>query len=470
MSELWRLSAAELASLIRKREVSAVQAAQSALARLDAVNSRINAVVDHRPEDALSQAAALDQRLARGDDPGPLAGVPVTVKVNVDQAGYATTNGVTLQKDVIAQANNPVVDNLLRAGAVVLGRTNTPAFSLRWFTSNQLHGDTRNPRNAALTPGGSSGGAAAAVAAGIGHIAHGTDIAGSIRYPAYACGVHGLRPTLGRVAAFNAALPERSLGGQITAVSGPLARSIADLRLGLAAMAAPDPRDPWWAPAPLEGPAAPKRVALCFYPDGLETEPAVVKALQDAARRLGEAGWRVDTLDAIPPLKEAADLQIRMWLADGYDAMVEAARKEGDRGALVALAGQRERAAGMDLARYSALLTRRATLTRQWELFFAEYPVLLLPVSAELPFPDQLDLAGDEAYARVWRAQMPQIGVPFMGLPALSVAMGSVPGAKGTIPVGVQLMAGRYREDLCLAAGEVIEAAGQPIDIAEPEA
>ena len=157
MSELWRLSAAELASLIRKREVSAVQGAQSALARLDAVNSRINAVVDHRPEDALSQAAALDQRLARGEDPGPLAGVPVTVKVNVDQAGYATTNGVTLQKDVIAQANNPVVDNLLRAGAVVLGRTNTPAFSLRWFTSNQLHGDTRNPRNAALTPGGSSG-------------------------------------------------------------------------------------------------------------------------------------------------------------------------------------------------------------------------------------------------------------------------------------------------------------------------
>ena len=270
------------------------------------------------------------------------------------------------------------------------------------------------------------------------------------------------------MAAFNAALPERSLGGQITAVSGPLARSIADLRLGLAAMAAPDPRDPWWAPAPLEGPAVPKRVALCFYPDGLETEPAVVKALQDAARRLGEAGWRVDTLDAIPPLKEAADLQIRMWLADGYDAMVEAARKEGDRGALVALAGQRERAAGMDLARYSALLTRRAALTRQWELFFAEYPVLLLPVSAELPFPDQLDLAGDETCARRARRCRRSACRSWACRPC--PAMGSVSGAKGTIPVGVQLMAGRYREDLCLAAGEVIEAAGQPIDIAEPEA
>ena len=194
VSDLWRLSAVELAARIRRRDVSAVEAAQSALARLEAVNSRINAVVDHRAEDALAQAAQVDAALARGEDPGALAGVPVTVKVNVDQAGFATTNGVTLQKDVIATVDNPVVANLRKAGAVIVGRTNTPAFSLRWFTRNLLHGDTLNPRNPALTPGGSSGGAASAVAAGIGHLAHGTDIAGSIRYPAYACGVHGLRP------------------------------------------------------------------------------------------------------------------------------------------------------------------------------------------------------------------------------------------------------------------------------------
>jgi len=315
VTDLWRLSAVELAALVRKREVSAVQAAQSALQRLEAVNPAINAVVDHRPEAVLAQAAEVDAALARGESAGPLAGVPVTVKVNVDQAGFATTNGVTLQKDLIAERNSPVVDNLRRAGAVILGRTNTPAFSLRWFTGNALHGDTLNPRNPALTPGGSSGGAASAVAAGIGHLAHGTDIAGSIRYPAYACGVHGLRPSLGRVPAYNAALPERSIGGQITAVSGPLGRSIADVRLGLAALAASDPRDPWWVPAPLTGPDAPKRAALCLNPDGLETEPAVVKALQEAARRLSEAGWTVDTLDAIPPMQEAADLQIRMWMA-----------------------------------------------------------------------------------------------------------------------------------------------------------
>ena len=469
MSDLWRLSAVELASRIRKREVSAVDAAQSALDRLNAVNPALNAVVDHRPDEVMARAANVDAQLARGEDPGLLAGVPVTVKVNVDQAGYATTNGVTLQKDLIAAANSPVVDNLLRAGAVILGRTNTPAFSLRWFTGNALHGDTRNPRNAALTPGGSSGGAASAVAAGIGHLAHGTDIAGSIRYPAYACGVHGLRPSLGRVAAYNAALPERSIGGQLTAVSGPLGRTIADVRLGLAVLAAPDPRDPWWVPAPLVGPDVPRRAALCLNPDGMDTEPAVVKALQEAARRLTEAGWTVDTLDAVPPMQEAADLQVRMWMADGYDAMVAAAEKEGDQGALVALRGQRDKAAEANLNNFSAVLTRRATLTRMWEMFLADYPILLLPVSAELPFPDKLDLQGDAAYARVWRAQMTQIGVPFMGLPGLSVAMGQAMSSVGQSPVGVQIVAGRYREDLCLAAGEIIEAGGEAVTIAEPQ-
>ena len=186
-----------------------------------------------------------------------MAGVPVTVKVNIDQEGFATTNGLKLQRDAVAASNSPVIDNLRKAGAVILGRTNCPAFSYRWFTTNLIHGDTKNPRDPGITPGGSSGGAGAAVAAGIGHIAHGTDIAGSIRYPAYACGVHGLRPTMGRVAAFNAALPERPIGPQISAVSGPLARTIGDLRIALAAMSARDYRDPWWVSAPLEGPAVP---------------------------------------------------------------------------------------------------------------------------------------------------------------------------------------------------------------------
>lgn len=464
MHDVWRLSAADLAAHIRARNISAREAATAVLARLDAVNPAINAVVDSRPETTLAQADAVDAIIARGGDPGPLAGVPVTVKVNIDQAGFATTNGVRLQRDLIARENSPVVDNLLKAGAVILGRTNTPAFSYRWFTTNLLHGNTRNPRDPALTPGGSSGGAAAAVTSGIGPIGHGTDIAGSIRYPAYACGIHGLRPSLGRVAAFNAALPERSIGGQITAVSGPLARTVGDLRLALAAMAQRDVRDPWWVPAPLEGPPAPRRAALCLRPDGLETAPEIAAAVIDTGRRLERAGWTVEEVTKLPPMAETADLQVKMWLADGYEAMRDAAEREGDPGALAVLRGHEATARSLDLASFSRVLTRRATITREWLLFLETTPVVVTPVSAELPFADGLDLRDEDSFARVWRAQMPQIALPLIGVPALTVSTGLV----GRAPVGVQVMASRYREDLCLLAGEAIEAGGTPPSPIDP--
>lgn len=458
MTELWRLPATRLAALVQRREVSAREVALDALARLDRVNPRIDAVVDHRPDEVLAEADALDARLARGEDPGPLAGVPVTTKVNVDQRGFATTNGTRLQRDLVAQTSSPVVDNLRRAGAVVLGRSNAPAFSLRWFTANLLHGATRNPRDPALTPGGSSGGAAAAVAAGIGTLAHGTDIAGSIRYPAYACGVHGLRPTHGRVAAYNASLPERPIGPQLMAVSGPLGRSVADLRAGLAALAAPDPRDPWWVPAPLDGPPAPRRVALCLRPGGLHIAPEVEAALLDAARRLRDAGWTVEEIEDTPPMREAAELTARLWLAEGFPALAEAAEREGDPGALAVVANCRGFAERLGPDAVGQALLHRATLVRQWLLFLERTPVLVLPVSAELPFPDGLDMQGEAAFRRVWEAQLTQLGLPLLGVPALAVATGLA----GTAPVGVQVVAGRYREDLCLLAGEAIEAGGTP--------
>ncbi|MGX9429537.1 amidase family protein [Bradyrhizobium sp. LeoA1S1] len=461
MEELWRLSAADLAGLIKSKKVSAREAATAALARLDAVNPRLNAVVDHRPADVLAQADAIDAAIGRGEEVGALGGVPVTIKVNVDQEGFATTNGLTLQRDVIAKADNPVVENLRKAGAVLLGRTNCPAFSYRWFTTNLIHGDTENPRDPNLTPGGSSGGAGSAVAAGIGHIAHGTDIAGSIRYPAYACGVHGLRPTMGRIPAFNAALPERPIGPQISAVSGPLARTVGDLRIALAAMSARDVRDPWWMPVPLEGPSVPKRVAMCLDPDGLNPVAEVKAAVADAGKRLERAGWTVEEITATPPLREAADLQTKLWLGDGYEAQLAAAEREGDPGALTCLRGNRAKVHPFDL---SKALTRRATLTREWLAFFEQYAVLLMPVSGELPFPDQLDCKDDASFARVWHAQLPQIAIPFMGLPGLVVSTGLV----GRIPVGVQLVSGRYREDLCLAAGEAIEAGGTPSAVIDP--
>src|SRR5205085_102229 len=329
--------------------------------------------------------------------------------------------------------------------------------------TNLLHADTKNPRDPSITPGGSSGGAGAAVAAGIGHIAHGTDIAGSIRYPAYACGVHGLRPTVGRVAAFNASLPERTIGAQISAVSGPLARTIGDLRIALRAMSGKDARDPWWVPAPLEGPPMPKRAALCLQPDGLATAAEVKTAVADAGKRLERAGWVVEEVET-PPLREAADLQTKLWLGDSYEAQLETAEREGDPGALACLRGNRTKVFPFDAAAFSKALTRRATLTREWLAFFETYAVLLMPVSGELPFPDQLDRKDDASFARVWHAQLPQIAIPFMGLPGLTVSTGLV----GRIPVGVQIVSGRYREDLCLAAGQAIEAGGTPSAANDP--
>ena len=164
-------------------------------------------------------------------------------------------------------------------------------------------------------------------------------------------------------------------------------------------------------------------------------------------------------------MREPADLQTKLWLGDGYQAQLDMAEREGDPGALACLHGNRVKVASFDgRAALSKALTRRATLTRQWLEFFETYAVLLIPVSGELPFPDQLDRKDDASFARVWHAQLPQIAIPFMGLPGLTVSTGLV----GRIPVGVQLVSGRYREDLCLLAGEAIEAGGVPPSPVDP--
>jgi amidase len=463
-TELWRLPAADLAQLIRTRRVSAREAAESTLQRLDAVNPKINAIVAHRPELVLDQADRIDTRLVRGEDPGPLAGVPVSVKINTDMAGFPTTNGTRLQEDWVAKVNSPAVENLVRAGAVLLGRSNAPTFALRWFTSNVLNGATRNPRNSVLTPGGSTGGGAAAVAAGIGQLAVGTDIGGSLRYPAYACGIHGLRPTLGRVPAYNASSPERAIGAQMMSSTGLIGRSIEDLRIGLAAMSAADLRDPWWVPAPLEGPPAPRVAAMCLRPGGMQIAKEVETAVLDAGRRLSDAGWTVHEIEDLPSIHEAAEVQMRLWLGDGFAGLVDAARRDGDPGAIAVVEAVRPMAEVLPCDVVSHAMVLRTTVQRAWRLLFTQYPVLLLPVSGELPFPDGLDLQGETGFQRVWRAQLPMRAPPALGLPGLTVSTSLI----GSTPVGVQIIANHFREDLCLQAGKAIEARGTPPSPIDP--
>ena len=446
MTDLWRLPATELAALVRDRQVSATEATRSALARLDQVNPRLNAVIQHDPAQALAAAAAVDAAIARGEAPGPLAGVPITVKVNVDQQGWATTNGLTLQQDLVRSQDSPVVANLKKAGAVILGRTNTPAFSLRWFTRNLLHGATTNPRDASITPGGSSGGAAACVAAGIGALAHGTDIGGSVRYPAYACGIHGIRPTMGRIPAWNATGPDRGIGAQLMAVSGPLARTIGDLRLALGAMSQPDARDPWWVPAPLEGPPcrsaprsasrptacrcsrrSPRRSAMppsaCRPPAGRSRSCPTCRRCRRAPISSCCSGWPRAAAPAPPPMSS-----------------------EGDPDALAIFGYMERMCAEPSLFDFQDALQKRVGLLRQWLLFLERFPVVIMPVSGALPYRDHSDVESFEGFQRMMAEQLPQLGLPVLGLPGLTVSTGLV----GSIPVGVQLIGGRYREDVLL--------------------
>jgi amidase len=454
--EIWRWGATRLASAIASRQVSSREAVLSNLDRLHAINPRINAVVDVMADEALIAADQADAGFSVGRDLGPLHGVPVTIKINVDCAGRATTNGVVAFKDAIASTDSPAVFNLRNAGAVVIGRTNVPAFCARFFTDNDLHGRTLNPSDPQRTPGGSSGGAAAAVATGIGALAHGTDRAGSIRYPAYACGVVGLRPSFGRIPSFstNPAV-EATLASQLMSVQGLLGRSVADVRLGLSSLMKGDSRDPWWVPAPMldrEDRGARPHVALFEGSHGAAIDPVVANSLTQAARWLEQAGCVVERTTP-PDFAEAAGLFFSLVKTEEGEGTSKAIDKLGDNALRRARAGTMARASKFSLEQYVEALGRRTTILRNWQLFFDRFDALLMPVSYQLPFPIDEDQKGDGAVARILDAHEPMLAVSTLGLPALSVPTGQA----GSVPLGVQIVSGRFKEDICLRLGVMIE-------------
>lgn len=453
---LWQQEAATLARLIREGALSSVAVVSACLERMEAVNGRLNAVVRRMDAEALDAARAADAARRQGAALGPLHGVPVTIKVNTDQAGHPSDGAVAAYRDVVAAEDNPVVANLRRAGAVIIGRTNTPCFSMRWFTENTLHGDTLNPWGAAITPGGSSGGAAAAVAAGIGPVAHGNDIAGSVRYPAYCCGVVGLRPGLGRVPSFNGtAKASASITSQLMAVQGPLTRTVRDARLAFEAMAQPHPSDPRsFASGALPPPRRPRHAALVPEPFGAGTHPAVQAAVRQAGAALATAGWVVEEI-APPGLGAAAALWGEIGGPDIVARLLPAVEQAGDDGIREAFRLMAEVWTPRDPATALEALTRRMALLRQWLLFLEDWPVLVLPVSTEPPFPAGYDRRDAASTAYLMQAQRPMLAVSALGLPGLSVPTGLVEG----VPMGVQLVGGLQREDLLFEAGELVEAA-----------
>jgi amidase len=454
--ELWQLDATDLARLIRTGRASAKEAVQSVLGRLKKVNPAINAVVRVLEEEALSAAETADAHRARGHALGPLHGVPVTTKINVDQQGLPTDNGVTPLKDFIATEDSPVVANLKHSGAIIVGRTNAPAFSMRIFSDNALHGRTLNPRDPTVTPGGSSGGAGAATATGIGAIAHGNDIGGSVRIPGYCNGVVGLRTGFGRIPSFNPSAPNgRPVGAVLMAVQGPHTRTVRDARLALEVMARGDRRDWRWNDVPMKGPvpARPIRVAVVPEVPGGYSHPAQVAAVRLAGKHLKEAGYFVE--EVLPPdMERGAELWHQICVTDTFGSLWPNVQKMGDPDAIASMTAWLDLHKPVGLETYIAALTEREALLLRWMAFFQQWPLVIMPTLCDLPPKQVTDITRD-GQKKILESMRAVLLAPLLGLPGLAVPVGS----HEKLRTGVQIMAMRNREDLTLDAAEIIEAA-----------
>jgi amidase len=467
MSEIWQLSATELAQRIARRQLSSAEVVDAHLARIDAVNPALNAVVRVLADEARAAAALADKRLADGETVGPLHGVPFTVKENIDMAGLPTTWGVPALATAVVPADAPVVERMRAAGAIPIARTNLPDMALRVHTDSSLHGLTRNPWHPGRTAGGSSGGEAAALASGMSPIGLGNDIGGSLRNPANACGIASIRPSAGRVpdAGFVPA-ENRLLAVQLMNVQGPMARRVADVRLGLQVLMGAHPRDPWSIDAPFEGPilARPIRVAVLPEPPGGGTDPKVAAAVRRAAQALVDAGYVVE--ETCPPRYDDA---IGCW-----QRLIM-----GDFGSVLALLSPMMGADAMaflnnfnqdipplaDAAAWSQLMAERDGIARAWSSFMADRPLLLSPTWTQLPFEHGFDSATPAGSAATKELMRPVVPANLLGLPSACVPAGR--DEETGLPIGVLITGRRLREDLCLEAAEAIEArlgVATPID------
>lgn len=388
-------SVAELARAVAARERSAREVIDAHLAQVESLNPRLNALT-----------RVLDEPLGAG----PLTGVPFSVKENIDVAGTPTTFGLRGVFDAAA-SDAPAVAHLRAAGAVPLARGNLPDLALRWHTESARYGVTSNPHDAALSPGGSSGGDAVAVASGMVAFAVGTDYGGSLRVPAALAGVYSLRPTPGRVAQAFGAPP--SMSRQLFATDGLLARSVEDLALLFAIIAQPDARDPRYTPASVVPSRGPLGLAFgASHPDGVEV--------------------------TLPQVGRLAELWRDLLAYDSGWGALSRLRASGCAGAVSFLESLLAIATALDGPGYAAALAERHAVAAQWSELFARHPVVLGPVSTEPPWPVGHDLGGPSAVHDEWWGYRLTVATSALGLPALS------------LPDGTQLIAARWNEPALL--------------------
>jgi amidase len=448
--ELIFASATKLAGAIRDKSVSSREVVAACLARIEAVNPHLNAVVQLTTESALQEADAADAALARGELKGPLHGVPMTLKDSLDTAGVITTAGTTGRRSFVPKHDATVVARLRRAGAILLGKTNTPELTLYGETDNLVYGRTNNPYNPALTPGGSSGGAAAIVAAGGSPFDLGSDTGGSIRQPAHFCGIAGLKPTSGRVPRTGHIISYDLGALEALTQIGPLARYVEDLALILPIIAGVDWRDPAVVPMPPGDPQAItlKGLRAAFYADNGIVAPTVetAGAVQAAATALAEAGLAVE--EARPAeVTETGGLWRQLIIADGSAWIRRILEEAGTTETHPVLQNRFLGAEPISAAEFSGLLTYLDRVRSAMLSFMERYDLIVCPVNAFPAMPHGTVFAKGDGYTytRIYN---------LTGWPVVVVRGGSSPEG---LPIGLQLVARPWREDVALAAALYLE-------------
>lgn len=447
MTELWKLTATALADMIRSGKTSSREVVQAHLDRIEAVNGKVNAVTVTLAEAALAAAEAADN----AEPAGPLHGVPFTIKENIDCVGSATTQGVPAMAEAMPPLDAPCVARMKAAGAIPLARTNLPELGLRIDTDNPLRGRTLNPWNEALTAGGSSGGEGAALATGMTPIGLGNDIGGSLRNPAYCCGITSLKPTTGRIPRAGSLPPiEQPISYRLMAVEGPMARSVADLELALELLSGFDPRDPMSAPAPVEGPSVAKRAGLVTAMPFTGLPDVTMQAVRRAGEALEAHGWQVEEVEP-PDLGRVNEIWGHL-LASDIEQMLPMLTPLMSDDAIWLLEGLIDTYNPSQLPNV-AMHTERDGLMTAWSSVFVDYPVLIGPTWADLPFEHGADIDRDSGVETTLnRLQFITPG-NLLGIPAVALPMGVAEG----LPTGIQIYADRWREDVCLDVASLIE-------------
>jgi amidase len=439
------LTASELARRIHRREVSCEEVMRAHLAQIERVNPKVNAIVTLLPERALEGARAADRRLAAGEPVGPLHGLPVAHKDLMPTRGVRTTWGSPIYRDHVPEQDGVLVERLREAGAIMVGKTNTPEFGAGSQTFNPVFGATRNPWDLSKTCGGSSGGAAVALACGMLPIADGSDLGGSLRNPASFCNIVGMRPSAGRVPSWPNVNAWYSL-----AVLGPMARTVQDCALLFSAMAGPDPRSPISIDEGGSVFARPlgrdfRGVRIAWSPDlgGLPVDPRVAAVLESAPRLLADLGAAVEPAD--PDLREADEVfrVLRAWHFElSYGDLLKTHRTQL-KDTVIWNIEEGARLTGPQVGRAEA---QRTQLFHRMRGFMEQYEFIAAPVVQVPPFdvdqPYVTEINGQPLHTYLdWMRSCYWISAT--GLPAVSVPCGFTPDG---LPVGLQLV-GRHRND-----------------------